>query len=127
MKQTPARDWKGVLRDLQGGLMLHGFAAVSWHRQAYPPGVWLNTTAEDDLLVFPGRGIHFKEVRTNLWRWRHERSVLRERGFLWAAYNAEVDLTAVGLGTVVTPAVATRMSMRSEDFMPLGTIHASRS
>lgn len=125
MSELQARDWKGVLRDLQGGLMLHGFAAVSWHRFAYPPGVWLNTTPEENLLVFAGHRINPKEVRTALWGWRRNRSVLRERGFIWAAYNPEIDLTAVGVGTVVTPAVASRMSLRSEDFTPLGAINAS--
>ena len=117
-----SRDWKGTLREVAIGLNLRGFAAVSWHPDRFPRGVWLNTTPESDLLVFPGRGLDHKAVRTALWQWRKNRSLLRHSGFLWAAYDSAVDLTAVGVGSVVSPAVATRMAKRSETFVPLGAI-----
>ncbi len=77
-----------------------------------------NVTREfTDLLAIPGAKLDPKKVRSMLWAKRHQRGLQRQYFFLWSIYDVAKDISWIGWGAYVPPAVNARLDARSS---PIG-------
>ena len=51
-----------------------------------------------------------KEIRQFLWEHRNERSLVRDRAFVWKRYDEDLETFTVGLGTLTVAPVVERLS-----------------
>ena len=62
-----------------------------------------------------GKALTPKTIRKFLWESRKYRAVKRDGAVLWTVYDPEVDVSYLGLGLLIEPAILARIRMQEPD------------
>lgn len=103
------RDWKKISKDLvesESGTIMLDHPDMEWGDMPEWVAPYEHPSPQLKVEGNPSP----KAIRQFLWEHRNERSLTRDRAFLWKKYDAELETSTVGLGTLTVVPVIERLT-----------------